>query len=128
MNCKLEKFWNDISSNGFAKKPFMNCKLEKFWNSSYFVLNKQIVKMNCKLEKFWNHSSTSKIRIYFQHELKTWKVLKSMFNLGKKSICSNELKTWKVLKFIYLYKLFSSIWMNYKLEKFWNLIALYETL
>ena len=54
--------------------------------------------MNCKLEKFWNIIRKKDIMLGKANELKTWKVLKSMFNMGKKSICSNELKTWKVLE------------------------------
>ena len=98
MNCKLEKFWNNLDFNDKLKVTkwtvnlksfeislqwlynpygkYMNCKLEKFWNAIPIIELKILSIMNCKLEKFWNR------------------------------LCS-----------------FNNLWrnlMNCKLEKFWN--------
>ena len=80
MNCKLEKFWNDISSNGFAKKPFMNCKLEKFWNKDGLESVYSGLKWTVNLKSFEIKTGVIGDEVSLD-ELKTWKVLKSQFHL-----------------------------------------------
>ena len=97
MNCKLEKFWNAFKSDKDIFISIMNCKLEKFWNFNHLTISffYFLWTINLKSFEIFDVYSETQEEAY---ELKTWKVLKSMFNLGKKSICSNELKTWKVLE------------------------------
>ena len=54
MNCKLEKFWNNLENFKIKAKQIMNCKLEKFWNLNKLPSSVYLIYMNCKLEKFWN--------------------------------------------------------------------------
>ena len=54
----------------------MNCKLEKFWNNITCKISLQVYLMNCKLEKFWN---TFKLITFL--ELNTWTVNLKSFEI-----------------------------------------------
>ena len=52
MNCKLEKFWNDLLDFLLFVELFMNCKLEKFWNKENNMSYTKIAKWTVNLKSF----------------------------------------------------------------------------
>ena len=52
MNCKLEKFWNQIASFSPNKLLGMNCKLEKFWNTDLAKYEILYIKWTVNLKSF----------------------------------------------------------------------------
>ena len=52
MNCKLEKFWNEINDFLTSFLSAMNCKLEKFWNVVPLNILTSIVLWTVNLKSF----------------------------------------------------------------------------